>query len=471
MKRKLSTKTKILATLGPSSSSVSALINLIKAGVNGFRINFSHGVLEERIKLYNNIKEAEKKSGKRVFIVQDLCGPKIRLGILENPVFLHKDQEFFVENKDKITNKETLPLPLGRDFSLIKSGEHFFINDGIVEVIVKKRINKDKFIIKVIKGGVVSSHKGVNFPSQEFSFSALTKKDKKDVEFNIKYPVDYIALSFVRHEKDILELKKILKKHSLDIPIISKVEKIGAIERIDKIIEYSDAIMVARGDLAVEAGFSSIGILQKEIIKKTINGEKPVIVATQMLESMIENSVPTRAEITDITNAVLDGADTLMLSAETAVGKNPTLVIKTMKRIISKAEEFYSPKHNSKKDFEDIYGVVSDMAVEASDLLKTKLIVTPTMSGTTAKKIASRRPNCFIYALTTNEKISKQLLLYRAVFSDILPLYSNTDEMINMVEEKLRNIKGFKKNDCYVLTAGIPTGKKGSTNLIRIEKL
>jgi len=470
MKNKLSTKTKILATLGPASSSVSMITKLIKTGVNGFRINFSHGELKDRIQIYKNIKSAEEKSGKRVFIVQDLCGPKIRLGILDKAIFLHRGQEFLFENNEKCS-ENAIPLPLGPDFSLISEKEHFFINDGIVEVKVKKRLSKNRLLVKVIKGGVISSHKGVNFPSQEFSFSALTKKDRKDVEFNIKYPVDYIALSFVRHEKDIIELRKVMKKHSLDIPVIAKIEKIGAIERIENIIQTADAIMVARGDLAVEAGFSSIGILQKDIIRKSIAGEKPVIVATQMLESMIENSVPTRAEITDITNAVIDGADTLMLSAETAVGNDPPLVIKTMKNIIYKAEDYNSSQSIIIKNSENIYDVVSDMAVEASDHLKTSIIVTPTISGTTAKKVASRRPNCFILALTPNEKISRKLLIYRAIFSDTLDYYSNTDEMIKLVEEKLEKISNIKKGECYIMTAGIPTGKKGSTNLIRIETL
>ncbi|MDD2716347.1 MAG: pyruvate kinase [Candidatus Wallbacteria bacterium] len=464
-------KTKILATLGPASSSMSKLFRLIEAGVNGFRINFSHGTLEEKASLYRNIKKAEIRTRKRVFIVQDLCGPKIRVGTIQDAVFLEPGQTYTFVKAETAANKGELPLPVEEIFDKLKLGETFFINDGMIEVKVKRIVSSTSFQVTVLKSGFISSHKGVNFPHQNFDFPSLTDKDKEAINFNLEYPCDYIALSFVRKPEDVLDLKKYLKRLKLDLPVISKIEKVSAIKLIDTIIPVSDAIMVARGDLAVEAGFSGIGVLQKTIVAKAIKKGCPVIVATQMLESMISNPIPTRAEITDITNAVLDGADTLMLSGETAMGKYPLQVIRTMRKVIQKTEAM---SHNSivkLQKHSSIYDTVAAIAVEAASSLNSKAIVTPTMSGATTRKIVSLRPDIHVVALTPHEHLARRLLLYRGVASEIINFYNSTDEMIEEVEKALLSKKLLHSGDLYVLTGGTPPGNSGTTNIVRIERL
>lgn len=466
--------TKILATIGPSCSNYKQIKSLIKAGVNGFRLNFSHGSHKEYEAIYKNIKKAEKDTQKRVFIIQDLCGPKIRLGILKKNIFVHKNEIYTFINEEATNKSQTLPLPLKEVYQHIKKNDHFFVNDGLVEFKIVD-VSKEYFRAQVIQGGIISSKKGLNFPKIAFNFFALTKKDIKDLTFNLKYPVDFIALSFVRNADDIKFLKKNLKDLNLDIPIIAKIEKLHAIKNLNNIAKVSDALMVARGDLAVEAGFAEIGLLQRKIIKHATQYEIPVIIATQMMESMIENPFPTRAEITDITNAVLEGADCLMLSGETAIGKYPIKVIKIMKKIIKNAENFEENQSIEKKikyNKKLPQTIIPYLAVNAAKLIKSRIIVTPTLSGTTAKRIAALKPNSSIIALTPEKNIVYKLLLYRGIFADIITYFNNADNMLNVVKIYLKDKKIVKNNEYFILTAGLNNTKKEThTNMIKIEKL
>ncbi|MDD5091106.1 MAG: pyruvate kinase, partial [Candidatus Wallbacteria bacterium] len=447
-------KTKILATLGPACNTVKAIGELIKAGVSGFRLNFSHGDHTGMGEIYRFLKKAEIASGRKVFIVQDLCGPKMRLGKLAGPQKLEKGRKFSFVNSEMQTSEDMLPLPINEIYPLIRKGERFFINDGLVEMRVLSTTGVDSFTALVVKDGIVSSGKGVNFPKQNFNFPAYTEKDLHDLRFNLQYPVDFVALSFVRTAADITGLKRVMSRMGLDIPVIAKIEKSAALKNLKSILECCDAIMIARGDLAVEAGFAGIGVMQKNILSQSIDAGKPVIVATQMLETMTTSSVPTRAEITDITNAVIDGADVLMLSGETATGDNPQLVVRTMSEVIRKAEQFSPSVPGAAFSISGICDVTSSMAVQAAALMNAPAIVTPTMSGATTRKIASLRPDSLIIAMTTNESQARRLLIHRGVCSETIGLYKSTDEMIRLVEKSIIRNKLLPRGINYVLTGG-----------------
>jgi len=464
-------KVKILATLGPASDSVTYIKKLYNAGVNIFRLNFSHADHAYHKKLYNNI----KKVNALLPVVADLCGPKIRVGKFKNKkVILKTGKVFTILKKKTLGTEESCSINYKKLFEEIQVGETLLLNEGKVKL---KVIEKNNQVIstRILQGGEVSDNKGVNLPDTNLSCSALTKKDKEDAIFAAQLGVDFIALSFVRKANDILQLKKFLKSHGFNIPVIAKIEKKEAIKNIDAIIEVADGIMVARGDLGIEVNIQQVPGLQKLIINKTNSRGKPVITATQMLETMISNPYPTRAEVTDIYNAILDGTDVLMLSGETAAGKFPVESVKMMDKIAREAEkdinfETFTEKW-VKKGWQGIADAISHGAVVGARDINACAIFATTISGLTAKLVSKYRPRQPIIALTPEKSTAKKLEIFFGVFPYLVnKRYDSIAEIEKMVETAARHSHLYKKGKKYILTGGMPLNRPGNTNFMMIQE-
>ncbi len=465
-------KTKIVCTIGPASSSSNILLQLMQKGMDVARINFSHGTIEEKIQEIKLIRVLSRKIDKNITILQDLCGPKIRVGEVENgEALLIQGEKISLNSTPIISNSKFLFINYPYLMADTKKKDKILLDDGHIELKVIK-IQSNEIVCEIIKGGKLKSKKGVNFISKSLRVPALTQKDINDVKFGISQKVDYIALSFVRNPEDIIQLKKLLKKYNIDIPIIAKIEKHEAIKNIDKIVDVSDGIMVARGDLGVEVPIENIAIYQKMIIKKANEKGIPVITATQMLESMIENPMPTRAEVTDISNAILDGTDAIMLSAETSVGKYPVETVEIMARIAEKTEQIINYTENSSshrtKTNQSIADAVAHATCQLSYDLSAKAILPFTCSGYTARMISKYRPKAPIFVFTTNKNVSRRVNLYCGVICFVIDEVKSTDEMFKQALQKALSTKVIKKGDLIILTAGIPVKKKANTNLIRV---
>ncbi|MCS6789222.1 MAG: pyruvate kinase [Patescibacteria group bacterium] len=467
-------KTKIVATIGPQTTDKEKIEKMILAGVNVFRLNFSHGSYKEHQLRINLIKKASLKLKKPVAILQDLCGPKIRIGnFINSKVFLKHNQKFILTTKKVVGDENRVFINYPNITKETKKGEIILLDDGKIELKIDK-VKKNEIICHVIYGGELSNQKGVNFPQSHLKISSLTPKDIEDIKFGIKNNFDFIALSFVRTADDVLLLENILKKLKADIKIISKIETREAVKNIDDIIKVSYGIMVARGDLAVEIGAEQVPIIQKNIIKKCNNIGKPVIVATQMLDSMINNPVPTRAEVNDVSNAILDGADAVMLSAETAMGNFPIKTVEVMSRIIKHTEENFDYKK-----FLTNHHIVSDLitdsisygAANVAHILSTKLIVALTETGETAKMISRFRVRQPILGLTPNKKTYNRLSLIFGCYPLIISKFKNIEQVKEVVKKNILKNNLAKKGDKIVIVAGIPFGVKGSTNLLMVEAL
>ncbi|MDX1904056.1 MAG: pyruvate kinase [Thermonemataceae bacterium] len=467
-------KTKIIATIGPSSNTKEKIIELAKAGVDVFRLNFSHGTHEQHQKVIDCIREINESEGLNLSCLQDLQGPKIRIGMVENNgVELETGQKFAITIEEVLGTKElvsTVYQFLPKD---VKIGETILLDDGKIELKVVGKDEKTVFT-EVIYGGVLKSKKGMNLPQTEVSSPSLTEKDTDDLLFGLQNNLEWVALSFVRTATDILLLKHIVQQKGKNPKIIAKVERPEAIKNIDEIIKVSDGIMVARGDLGVEMDAEVVPILQKMIVEKCKRAAKPVIIATQMMESMIENPRPTRAETNDIANAVVDGADTLMLSAETAAGKHPLLVIKSMAKTIQYIEEnereIYhqnlEPDTQSKTFYSDsLIAAACNLARQT----KAKAIVGMTNSGYTAYRLASHRPEADIFVFTSNQPLMNTLNLVWGVRTLFYDKFVSTDTTFNDAIEILKE-KGFvKKGDVVILLASMPIEQKQRTNALKIS--
>ncbi len=469
-------RTKIIATIGPASSSITQLKKMMLAGMDVCRLNFSHSEHSEHIKTIQNVRSLNKSLKNDVCLLADLQGPKLRLGLVENDcVIVKKGQFLTLTNKNIIGNSEKLNIRyahLGKD---LKKGEKILIDDGKIEFLVNKIINQNEIEIKVIVGGEVKSRKGFNLPNTKVSMPSLTPKDIEDLDFAIKNNVEWVALSFVREAKDILELKKYIQKKKGHQWVIAKIEKPEAVKNIDSIIEAADGIMIARGDLGVEMPLQDLPLIQKNIIDKCLNACKPVIVATQMMETMIHSSVPTRAEVSDVANAVIDGADALMLSAETSVGKYPVKVIETMQKVICDVESdrrvyIKGLKPNSSEE-NFISNEICFTAVKMSDHLNAKAIVGMTYSGYSIKKISSFRPKSFIFVFTSNQFILKTLNLVWGIRAFYYNKEESTDQTFSDVIKILKDNKIVKKNDIVVHTASMPINEKSMANSIKISEV
>ncbi len=463
--------TKIVCTIGPASSKPAVIEKLIKAGMDVARLNFSHGSYNQRKTEIRTIRNKAEKCKKTTAILQDLSGPKVRIGEVENGSCVLRRNSSVILTTDKIRGTtETLSISYKNLPEEVSKRQNIFLNDGIIKLRVEKVSGKN-IHCKVLIGGLVSSNKGVNLPDTDLSVPSLTPKDLKDVAFGLKNGVDMVALSFVRKPEDITRLRQVMRKNGRVVPIIAKIEKLEALKRIDKIIAVSDGIMVARGDLGIEISLEDLPLAQKKIIRRSNALGRPVITATQMLESMITNAKPTRAEVTDVANAILDGTDAVMLSGETAVGKYPVEAVRTMAKIARRLEKSLPACTNSHiigdkehKVADAICHAVAGMA----ENLKVKAIVPCTTSGSTARLIARYRPRVPIYAVSPSDDTVRQLALSWGVHPLKVRPYADSDEMVKQTITILKKNRLVKQGDKIILVAGVPVRVAGITNFIQV---
>lgn len=469
-------KTKIVCTIGPASEKEEILRELMLNGLNVARLNFSHGNYEEHKKRIDTIKKLREELDLPIAIMLDTRGPEIRLKYFkEGEVTLNAGDIFTLTTRDVEGDQNIVSVTYEGLSQDVKKGDKILIDDGLVELEVLEIIDGTDIRCKVLNGGTIKDRKGVNVPGVAINLPAVTKKDIEDIKFGIENHVDFIAASFIRRADDVLEIRKILEDNGGEhIEIISKIENQQGVDNIDEIIEASDGIMVARGDLGVEIEAEKIPILQKQIIKKCNIAGKPVITATQMLDSMIRNPRPTRAEVTDVANAILDGTDAVMLSGETASGKYPIEAVKTMYNIAINTETSsqYLETLKSKRTLDNkisTTNAISKATCTTAEDLKASAIITATSSGYTAKAVSKFRPQSPIIAATTSERVMRKLALVWGVYPVLSKKSQNTDEVIDMSIHSAM-LKGYvKEGDLIVITAGIPVGVSGTTNLLKVH--
>ncbi len=459
-------KTKILVTVGPSCNNSEMIEKLIQAGVNVFRLNFSHSNHDEHKITLQTIREVSKKLNKSVGILQDISGPKIRIGDLREPLNLKEEDTLCFCREDGELGLNEVKLNHPKVLDSLKVDDLIYLADGTIRVKVVK-IEPEKVTTKVLVGGELTSRKGVNFPSTKLDIPAITKKDISDIMFGIENEVDFMALSFVQSPQDVLTAKDIIKSYGKEIPIFAKIEKQDAVKRIDEIIEVSDGIMVARGDMGVELGVDKVPKVQKMIIKKANEAAKPVITATQMLTSMINSPYPTRAEISDVANAVLDGTDAVMLSDETAVGNYPIKAVEVLDSAIKDIETIYSYHMSFEKN--TLEEALAISANNLANLINPNGIIIFTKSGKSATAIAKYRPKADIIVNCCDERIFRQLSIYWGISPTyILEKVNSSDELVHNFIEKALADKVISIDETYILLVGYQTNKSGSTNLIRL---
>lgn len=468
-------KTKIVCTIGPSSESLENVKKLILAGMNVARLNFSHGDFEEHGNRIKNIRQACKELNKNVAILLDTKGPEIRTGKLEvEPIELVQDEFITLTTEEILGTKDRISITYKDLPSDVEPGSTILIDDGLIGLTVIE-VSGTEIKCRIVNGGTIKSKKGVNVPGVAISLPGITEKDANDIIFGIEQDVDFIAASFVRKASDVLEIRELLAEHNAGhIQIISKIENQQGVDNLDEILEVSDGLMVARGDLGVEIPAEEVPLAQKLMINKCNVAGKPVITATQMLDSMQRNPRPTRAEASDVANAIFDGTDAIMLSGETAAGKYPVESVLTMSRIAEKAESSlnYRDLFNKQRTAQEISiteAISQSVSISALDL-HAKAILTSTQSGTTARMISKYRPEAPIVAVTTQERTVRRLALIWGVHAvQGRPIVDTTDSLFDNALEGGRASGLVKEGDLVVITAGIPLGHSGSTNLIKIS--
>lgn len=468
-------KTKIVCTIGPSSESLENVKKLILAGMNVARLNFSHGDFEEHGNRIKNIRQACKELNKSVAILLDTKGPEIRTGKLEvEPIELVQDEFITLTTEEILGTKDRISITYKDLPSDVEPGSTILIDDGLIGLTVIE-VSGTEIKCRIVNGGTIKSKKGVNVPGVAISLPGITEKDANDIIFGIEQDVDFIAASFVRKASDVLEIRELLAEHNAGhIQIISKIENQQGVDNLDEILEVSDGLMVARGDLGVEIPAEEVPLAQKLMINKCNVAGKPVITATQMLDSMQRNPRPTRAEASDVANAIFDGTDAIMLSGETAAGKYPVESVLTMSRIAEKAESSlnYRDLFNKQRTAQEISiteAISQSVSISALDL-HAKAILTSTQSGTTARMISKYRPEAPIVAVTTQERTVRRLALIWGVHAvQGRPIVDTTDSLFDNALEGGRASGLVKEGDLVVITAGIPLGDSGSTNLIKIS--
>jgi len=470
-------KTKIVATLGPATNSKEVLKSLIEEGVNVFRINFSHADYTDVSESIMTIRELNEESGYNVAILADLQGPKIRVGVMDHKIVLYEGDEItFVTGEEFKGNRDKIYMNYDNFPNDVKSGERILLDDGKLIFEILKTDKKSQVLAKVIQGGPLKSKKGVNLPNTNISQPALTKKDIEDAIFAIEQKVDWIALSFVRHAEDLMELEELISKHGdHKIPIIAKIEKPEAVENIDKIVAYCDGLMVARGDLGVEIPAEEVPLIQKQLVLRAKRARIPVIIATQMMESMISSLTPTRAEVNDVANSVMDGADAVMLSGETSVGSYPVQVIKQMANIIKSVEDSplikvpQTPPHIRTNRY--ITKSICYHAANMANEINATAISTLTNSGYTAFQISAWRPAAHILVFTSNKRILTQLNLLWGVKAFYYERFVSTDETIEDVNA-IACKRGYVENgDMIISLAAMPIKDKGMVNTLRVTEI
>ncbi|MBC8266202.1 MAG: pyruvate kinase [Flavobacteriales bacterium] len=466
-------KTKIIATIGPATASKKVLMQIISRGVNVCRLNFSHLSHEGAKEIISNIKEINQELHVHTAILADLQGPKIRVGELDKPIKLVKGTEVIFSTKKK---KKCIYINYQNFAKDVTQKDRVLLDDGKLVLEVVSTNKKDTVVLKVIFGGLLQSRKGVNLPNTAISLPCLTKKDMEDLEFILSEKIEWVGLSFVRRAKDVRVLKKIIDSRNLHHKVIAKIEKPEAIKNIDTIIEATDAIMVARGDLGVEVPPHKVPVYQKMIVNKCLVNAKPVVIATQMLESMTDNPTATRAEVNDVANSVIDGADAMMLSGETSIGKHPVKVVDTMRKIIRDVEgsEHNISKQEGTKDSSQkerfLSSAICSSACQISEQTRAKAIITITYSGFNTIKTSSYRPHAFIYAFTNNHSILNTLSLVWGVQGFYYNRGATTDQTIKETKEILKKNKLIKKGDLIINIASMPAQEKGMTNMLKISK-
>jgi pyruvate kinase len=469
-------RAKIVCTLGPATNGRQRLAALLDAGMDVARLNFSHGAPAEhaeRLRLLRGLAQARRKT---LAILQDLQGPKIRTGPLERgePVELRADARVTLTTRPVAGNARLIsttfqPLP-----QEVKPGGRILLADGLIELRVERVRDRD-VVCRVVEGGELGEHKGINLPGLPLKVSALTAKDRADLEFGIEHGVDYVALSFVRRAEDVLELKRLLGRAGRDIPVVAKLEKPEAIDQLDEILRVADAVMVARGDLGVELPPEMVPLIQKKVIARANALKVPVITATQMLESMTAHSRPTRAEASDVANAIFDGADALMLSAETAVGQYPVEAVRMMARIIRAAES--SPRHawytrrRSADETLSVPEAVSETVAHMAEELNLKAIAVFTQSGSSARLVSKYRPRVPVFAFSPLPHILRRAALYWGVTPVRLPRVQSTDRMVEGAARLLRARGAVGPGDLIAVVAGTPIARRGTTNLLKVHRI
>ncbi len=471
-------KTKIVATVGPTSESKESLLELANAGVNVFRLNFSHGTHEDHLARLKKIREINEEHGRNLCILQDLQGPKIRIGNVaeKDGVLIEPGNELIFTNAEVLGTAEMVSTPYDGMYNDVNIGDRILLDDGKLEVLVK-RIEGPNVITEVVYGGYLKSKKGVNLPNTKVSMPSVTEKDYIDLEFGLENDVEWVALSFVRQASDVEKVKEYIRSKGKQTRVVAKIEKPEAIANIDSIIEATDAIMVARGDLGVEMAAEEVPLIQKMIVEKCNKASKPVIVATQMLESMIDSPRPTRAEINDVANSVMDGADAVMLSAETASGKYPVLAVENMSKTILQVE-MNSPslyyKYHAHVNTVPGPSLLNDNVVMSACRLardtNAKAIIGITNSGYTSFRISHHRPNANLIIFTSNKFLMNLLGLYwgTRVFYYEVPDNFSTDQLIDNIKQILIEKGELEKGDVFINTLSMPFTGRGKTNALRL---
>jgi pyruvate kinase len=476
MKLETSNNTKIVATMGPASWHKDVMKDMIKAGVNVFRVNFSHGDHETHRRTIRLVKELNEEFNCKTAVLADLQGPKLRIGDVEEGAVINEgDTLTFTTNKVSGT-AELVYMNYQQFPQDVNTGEHILLDDGKLMCEVIETNKKDTVVTKVIQGGPLKSKKGVNLPNTKVSLPCLTKKDLEDVIVAMEEGVEWIGLSFVRDAADVNELRKIINDFGSFAKIVSKIEKPEAVVDIDKIIDATDAIMVARGDLGVEIPYSSVPMVQKMIVEKCHLKAKPCIIATQMMESMIDSQSPTRAEVNDVANSVCDGADAVMLSGETSVGKFPAKVVETMANIVAHVESTFDVKPNienepSVKNERYITKTICYNAAKIADQIDAAAILTMTFSGYTALKIAGHRPKTKIIVFTANRQIMNQMSLVWGVEAFFYDKMESTDQSFKDIKAILKESGTVKEGDLIVNIASMPIEERGFTNMLKISSI
>ena len=468
-------KTKIIATVGPATYSRQVLVSMIREGVNVVRINFSHGTYEEYSGVIQSIREINLEEGYHTAILADLQGPKLRIGEMEEGAELIEGNNVVITNKEVVGTKDKLYVNYDLIAKDLNPGDKVLINDGKVSLKVVSSNNEDEVTATVVQGGLLTSKKGVNLPDTGVSLPSLTEKDLKDLNFALKHELEWIALSFVRSSKDILDLKEKIAEQNGFAKVIGKIEKPQALDDVDKIIDACDGIMVARGDLGVEVPLQYLPLIQKKLVNQARIHSKPVIIATQMMDSMIESITPSRAEVNDVANAVMDGADAVMLSAETSIGKYPLEVIQTMYKIIENAETYDGIYHKDDVVSSNTNRTISNAICQNSAKLArdtgATAIVTMSFSGYTGFKISSYRPKANTFVFTANRNILNMLSLLWGVRGYYYNKFVSTDDTINDIIENLKMQKLISEGDLIINIASMPIKGKGMSNMLKLSEV
>ena len=462
-------KTKIICTLGPSSYTEDVILDMVNVGMNTIRYNLSHAKKEDMLRINKILDDIRNKTDKNIGVLYDTKGPEFRCGEVKNGKIVLKEGSIIkIIKKDVLGDEKKISVNHPSTLKYILKKDIILLDDGLIKFEVVDKTN-DALICKVIIGGILESRKSISVPGRNLKIPFISKTDYEDILFAIDNDADYIALSFVNSKKDVLKVREILKKKNSDVLLISKIESQMGVDNLKEIVSVSDGVMVARGDLGVETAMAKIPFIQQDIINECRKKGKIAIVATEMLESMKNNIRPTRAEISDVSNAVLNKTDAVMLSGETTIGKYPVETVKMMSDICTSAEEHLNYDVDFKKINKSIKNAIASSAVETANIIDAKLIVSATMTGKTARVISNLRSKCPILATCTNEKVARSLSLSFGVYPKITKLYNTTDEIVNDAIKSAKKFTKLKKDDYIIITGALPMNSP--TNFMKIEKI